>query len=95
MTPRDVFISYSTRDRDVAEAMCEKLESEQIRCWIAPRDILAGTEWIASLVEGITHSSVFVLVFSSNANGSRHVAREVYLAASKNKPIVQFRIEDV
>ncbi|MFP4660789.1 MAG: TIR domain-containing protein [Halanaerobiales bacterium] len=35
----DVFISYSTRDKHVADAVCNALEYNKIRCWIAPRDI--------------------------------------------------------
>ncbi|NQT71340.1 MAG: toll/interleukin-1 receptor domain-containing protein [Chloroflexi bacterium] len=36
----DVFISYSTNDKTVADAVCATLESQKIRCWIAPRDAL-------------------------------------------------------
>ena len=40
----DVFISYAAKDRTVAEAACAALESEGIRCWIAPRDVLPGAD---------------------------------------------------
>ncbi len=33
----DVFISHSTSDRAVADAMCSRLEQVGVRCWIAPR----------------------------------------------------------
>lgn len=36
----DVFISYSHEDKAIADAICHKLESVRIWCWIAPRDIL-------------------------------------------------------
>jgi hypothetical protein len=36
----DVFISYSSKDKTVADSVCAKLEQEKISCWIAPRDIL-------------------------------------------------------
>ncbi|WP_423948599.1 toll/interleukin-1 receptor domain-containing protein, partial [Candidatus Binatus sp.] len=35
----DVFISHSARDKPYADAICAKLESRGIRCWIAPRDV--------------------------------------------------------
>lgn len=49
----DVFISHSSKDKQVADAMCNKLESSGIRCWIAPRDILPGMDWTESLVKAI------------------------------------------
>jgi hypothetical protein len=41
----DVFISYSSLDKAVADAACAALEAYGIRCWIAPRDIVPGKEW--------------------------------------------------
>ncbi len=38
----DVFISYSTPDKVIADAACATLEQRQIRCWMAPRDVLPG-----------------------------------------------------
>jgi hypothetical protein len=40
----DVFISYSTKDAIVAKAACAALEAAKIRCWIAPRDIVASAK---------------------------------------------------
>ena len=90
-----VFISYSSKDRDVANATCALLEQRRHRCWIAPRDILPGTEWGEAIVEGIRASDVFVLIFSRNANASPQILREVERAVSAGKPVIPFRIEDV
>jgi hypothetical protein len=35
----DVFISHARKDKKIADAICEKLEAAELRCWIAPRDI--------------------------------------------------------
>ena len=40
-----VFISYAYKDKPVADAVCAVLESEAIRCWIAPRDVLPGADY--------------------------------------------------
>jgi hypothetical protein len=37
----DVFISYSSKDKPVADAVCAGPEGRGIRCWVAPRDIHA------------------------------------------------------
>jgi hypothetical protein len=91
----DVFISYSTKDKTVADAVCAKLESHKIRCWIAPRDVPAGQPYAASLVKAIRASSVIVLVLSQGSNQSTHVLREVGEAVDSGIPILPLRIEDV
>lgn len=91
----DVFISYATSDKPVADAVCATLESRGIRCWIAPRDVLPGTDWGGSIVRAVSGSRAMVLVFSSHANASAQVKREVNLAIDKNIPIMPFRIENV
>ncbi|MGO8758220.1 MAG: ankyrin repeat domain-containing protein [Terracidiphilus sp.] len=91
----DVFISYSSKDRTVADAVCATLESHGVQCWIAPRDILAGEEYAASLLNGLSTSRMLVLVFSANSNRSPQTLREVERAVSKGLPILPLRIEDV
>src|SRR3990170_1251588 len=41
----DVFISHSSKDKAIADAVCATLERNRIRCWIAPRDIQPGQEF--------------------------------------------------
>jgi hypothetical protein len=91
----DVFISHSSDDKSVADAICATLEQEGIRCWIAPRDIRPGSEWSGALMEAIEHSRVLVLVLSRAANGSHDVIREVEGAIRLGVPVIPFRIEDV
>jgi hypothetical protein len=93
--PFDVFISYSVHDKLTAQAVCATLESNGIRCWIAPRDITPGSEYGDAIVQAINQSRALVLVFSSNANQSPQIRREVERAVSKGLPIVPLRIEDI
>ena len=91
----DVFISYSSKDKKWADAACGVLEMHKIRCWIAPRDITPGTEWGASIISGMDSSKVMVLIFSTHANQSAQVRREVERAIGKGLIVLPFRIEDV
>jgi succinate dehydrogenase hydrophobic anchor subunit len=91
----DVFISHSSKDTIAAKAACAALEAAKIRCWIAPRDIVPGAKWGASIVRAINDSRVMVLIFSGNANSSAQVQREVDQAFGKSKTVVPLRIEDV
>jgi TolB-like protein/Flp pilus assembly protein TadD len=93
MTPQ-VFISHSSKDKAVADAICHQLESAEIPCWMAPRNIEYGSDWTEGIMRGITACRVFVLVFSENANGSGHVRREVAKAFSLGLQVIPFRIED-
>jgi hypothetical protein len=90
----DVFISYSLRDKAVADAVCARLEANGVRCWIAPRDVIPGEEWAAAVVAAINGARALILVFSAAANSSPSVRREVECAANREIPILPFRIED-
>src|SRR3954470_8780828 len=91
----DVFISYSSKDKPTADAVCATLEARGIRCWIAPRDILPGMDWGEAIIDAIEQSRVMVLVFSRNANALPQIKREVERAVNKNVTVIPVRIEDV
>jgi Tfp pilus assembly protein PilF len=91
----DVFICYAHQDRTVANAVCATLEAHGIRCWIAPRDILPGSEWGAAIIDALQEAKAMVLVFSSGSNESDQVKREVERAVHQGIAVVPFRIEDV
>jgi TIR domain len=90
----DAFVSHSSKDRTYAELVCQSLESHSLRCWIAPRDIQPGVEWGAAIIDGIDRSKVMLVIFSTNANDSAQVRREVERGIGKSMPILPFRIED-
>jgi hypothetical protein len=91
----DVFISYSNKDKVVADAVCAKLEEKGIRCWIAPRDIIPGLEWSESIINALSECRIAVVVFSSSSDASQQVRREAERAVSKGVIILPFRIEDI
>src|SRR5260221_1985468 len=93
--PYMVFISHSNRDHGTAEAICKHLESAGIKCWIAPRDIEAGSDWAKGIMRGIGDCRVLVLVFTAHANDSEHVGREVAKASSLGLAVIPFRTEAV
>src|SRR5438067_872439 len=91
----DVFLSYSSKDKPTADAVCAMLEMHGLRCWVAPRDILPGNDWAGSIVKAIKGARVMVLVFSANANASPQINREVERAVNKGIPVIPLRIENV
>ena len=91
----DVFVSYSSQDKPTGDAIVASLEANGIRCWIAPRDILPGSDWSESIMEAIEQAGTMVLVFSGHANTSPQIRREIESAVSAGIPLIPLRIEEV
>lgn len=91
----DIFISYSSNDKPIADAICAHLESENVRVWMAPRDILPGRPWAESIIDAINSSSIMVVIVSYASNASKQVTREVERAVNKGIIILPFRVDAV
>ena len=91
----DAFISYASKDKPTADAVCAALEDAHIRCWIAPRDILPGSDWSASIIDALDQCRVMILIFSGNANDSPQIRNEVVHAVHRGVPVIPVRIEDI
>ena len=90
----DVFISYSHKDKTVADAICFALEENGIRCWYAPRDIKPGEPWAGAIAEAIPQGKALVLVFTDFSNKSAQVKREVDLAVGNGLVIIPFKLTE-
>ena len=91
----EVFISHSSLDKPIADAVCAELERMKVRCWIAPRDVQPGRSFAGEITRAIQQSKAMVLIFSAHSNQSEQVLREVQLAANSHLHIIQFRIQNV
>src|SRR5271155_5088006 len=91
----DVFVSYASGDKPVADAVCATLEASGVRCWIAPRDVLPGVHYGEAIIDAIHECRIMVLVFSSKANMSGHIPKEIERAVSSGVTVMPLRIEDV
>jgi nucleotide-binding universal stress UspA family protein len=90
-----VFISHSTVDVEVANAVCRCLEQRGVACWIAPRNISYGTDWDEAISRGLDGCRVVVFLFSAASDKSEHVKRELNLAIDKKKFVLPVRIEQI
>lgn len=91
----EVFISYSAKDKAIADAVCLSLEAEGIACWIAPRNIAIGETWASAIGGAINDCRIMVLILSARSAASKDVAREVNSADTERKIILPFWTEDV
>jgi formylglycine-generating enzyme required for sulfatase activity len=90
-----VFISHSSKDKVIADAVCHALEAAGVRCWIAPRNVLPGDIFEEAIMQAIDDCRVVVLTFSASANLSDPVFREVSHGFNQGKRVLPFRVEDV
>lgn len=89
----DVFISYSSQDMEAAQAICHVLEQNEIKCWMAPRNIPPGTDYGDVIDEAIKSCKVVVIVYSEKAASSPWVTGELNVAFEEQKIIIPFRLD--
>lgn len=89
-----VFLSYSSADKAIADRVCSALETADIPCWIAPRNIEPGVDYPGAIVEAIVSVQVLVLILTQHATASPHILSEVGQAFNNKKRIIPFRLFD-
>ena len=90
----DVFISYSSKNKNVADAVVADFEQNGIKCWYAPRDILPGEEWVTAITKALEKSKVLVLIYTDESNNSRQVMNEIAVAFNAGITIVPFKLSN-
>ncbi len=64
--PTEVFISYSSKDKAIADKVTKAIEDKGIRCWIAPRDMTVGSYPI-QITQQIRSAQVFLILLTKNS----------------------------
>lgn len=90
----DVFISYSTKNKEAAQAICHVLEQNEIRCWMAPRNIPPGSDYGDVIEDAIKACKSVVVLFSETAAQSQYVKSEINIAFEEQKTIIPFRLDE-
>lgn len=89
----DVFISYSSQDMEAAQAICHVLEQNEIRCWMAPRNIPPGSDYGDVIDDAIKSCKAVVILYSEKAASSPWVTGELNVAFEEQKTIIPFRLD--
>jgi WD40 repeat protein len=66
----DVFLSHSSKDKDIVRDLAERLKADGLRVWLDAWEIRPGDSIPAKIEEGLEHSRVLVLCMSAHAFGS-------------------------
>ena len=81
---KDVFISYASEDRPLAQRVAEGLEQAGLSVWW-DRNIQVGSEWDKTIEEALGKAKSVVVVWTAHAKHSRWVRAEAREALNQNK----------
>lgn len=95
MAKYDYFISYSSKDKEIAYKIVDAIESTGHTCWIAPRNIPYGTPYARAIMEGIDECNTFIVLITDNSIKSEDVLNEVDNAHASKKKIIPIKLTDV
>src|SRR5512147_585705 len=87
-----VFISYSSQDKELADRVCAALENAGFPCWIAPRDIEEGADFPSAIVQAIATVKSMVVLLTTAAVASPHVLSEIGHAFDARKRMLPVRL---
>jgi Tol biopolymer transport system component len=89
----EVFISYSSLDRDRVMPVVESLRGNGISVWVDEGNIHAADLWSEQIVQAIADCRVMVVMLSQNSTDSHNVVKEVMLASEQKKALLPVYLE--
>lgn len=79
------FISYSSKDEEIAKRIHADLQTHGVRCWFAPEDLKIGDRFRARIDESILLYDKLLLILSGHSVSSSWVEKEVETAMEKER----------
>ena len=89
-----VFISYSTKNQEYAEAALRLVKEDGISAWMAPYDIPAGSKYAHVINDAIKKCSCVLLLLSEQSQESEWVEKEIERAINYRKTIISMHIDE-
>jgi hypothetical protein len=74
------FISYSSKDDDLAQRLYADLQAKGVRCWFAPEDLKIGDRFRIEIDRAIRVHDKLLILLSANSVSSDWVEKEVETA---------------
>lgn len=91
----NVFISYASSDRDLADTLAETLSEFGLDAWQAEKNVLPGENWAKKIGEALEESDALVVILSPDAEHTSLMRSEISFAMGnkqfKNKVIPIYR----
>ena len=89
----EVFISYSSADRERIQDLVTRLRQAGVTVWIDEAGIEGAAMWSQEIVSAINNCNILILAISTNSAQSKNVVRELALASEDDKTILPVFIE--
>jgi len=95
-----VFIAYSSNDKEFAEEIAESLQKRGLRIWIDIQQIKPGDKLIQKIKEGLRKSGFFLAIVSESAIKSPMTEKEFKMAVVRERDgkwprVIPVKIDDV
>jgi len=87
------FISYSSKNQQMADSVRLLFREEGIPCWMAPYDIPAGSKYAFVINDALEKCGCLVLLLTNASQESQFVEREIERAITYRKPIIPMQLE--
>ncbi len=89
----DLFLSYSRKDKAVADAFYEAASGQGLTVWY-DKLLQGGQDWRQGIVEALTQSNALIILFSKESNASKQLIKELAVADDLGKLVIPVLIED-
>ena len=87
----DVFVSYSRKDTNEAQALCRALKANGVSYWI-DESIHGSANFLTEIVSRIKECRVVVFIASANSAASEWTQKEILYALKHKKEIIPYKI---
>ncbi len=91
----EVFISYSSRDRDRVIHIANQLERLGVSCWLDREKIAGASNYGPEIVTGIKGCKVLLVCCSDASLRSKNVKQEIQLGWKYDRPYLPLLLENV
>jgi TolB-like protein/Flp pilus assembly protein TadD len=90
----DIFISYSSHDREKALSLAEELRSLGTSVWM-DQAIDGAARWSEEIAQALDECKALILLVSKSSLASKNCVKEVTIAAESDKHILPIDLENI
>lgn len=91
----DIFISYSSKNQVIADAIQARLESLHFKCWRDSDSLVPGENWASAIARVIPTVKVMIFIVTRDSMSSLHVKREIRIASDSGVTIIPFNVDGI
>jgi hypothetical protein len=95
--PRDIFICFSSENKLIAKKVYETLEADGYTTWISLKNLRPNNKenYWDDIRKAVNSCSIFLVISSNQAMVSKDVIKEIEIAKTENKKLIEYKIDEV